>query len=57
MNRQFWTAESVIKVHHSRVMVSGMNANQTTLLEDFSCLCANCHRAEHSEMRRVREEF
>lgn len=40
-----------IEVHHASRALSEMNAGDSTRLEDLQCLCANCHRVEHSVMR------
>ena len=42
--------ESCIEVHHT-IPVSDMPSGYQTRLEDLMCLCANCHRVVHSEMR------
>ena len=39
-----------IEVHHS-VPVSEMSPDYRTTLEDLRCLCANCHRVAHYELR------
>jgi len=44
-------AESCIEVHHARQLVSEMSAVHKTKLEDLQCLCANCHRLVHRQMR------
>jgi hypothetical protein len=44
-------AEACIEVHHARVQVSHMQEGHRTPLEDVQCLCANCHRLTHREMR------
>jgi 5-methylcytosine-specific restriction protein A len=44
-------AESCIEVHHSKVAVANMLPGHRTRLEDLECLCANCHRLTHREMR------
>jgi hypothetical protein len=44
-------AESCIEVHHAKVVVSKMKAGHITRLEDLQCLCANCHRVAHRELR------
>jgi hypothetical protein len=43
--------DACIEVHHARVMVSEMDADHVTTLEDLQCLCANCHRILHSRLR------
>lgn len=44
-------AEACIEVHHSRVQVADMTQGHVTRLEDLQCLCANCHRIVHYEIR------
>jgi hypothetical protein len=46
-------AEVCIEVHHARVQVSEMQHGHRTRLEDLQCLCANCHRLAHREMRKA----
>jgi 5-methylcytosine-specific restriction protein A len=45
-------AEVCIDVHH-RLPVSEMLQGHRTRLKDLQCLCANCHRIVHHEMRMV----
>lgn len=45
-------AEACIEVHHARVQIAEMQGGHRTRLEDLECLCANCHRLEHSKMRK-----
>lgn len=45
------TAEACIEVHHARIHVSQMSNGHKTKLDDLECLCANCHRLVHREMR------
>lgn len=40
-----------IEVHHHAVQVSAMDAGHETALEDLQCLCANCHRVVHRQLR------
>jgi 5-methylcytosine-specific restriction protein A len=42
-----------IEVHHHATRVSNMKAGHRTRLRDLQCLCANCHRIVHSELRRA----
>lgn len=42
--------EVLIEVHHAATMVSEMNENHRTKLDDLQCLCANCHRLTHAEL-------
>jgi hypothetical protein len=48
-------AVACIEVHHAKVQVSKMRDRHTTRLEDLQCLCANCHRLVHREMRGSRK--
>ena len=43
--------DACIEVHHHAVHVAEMSAGHRTRLEDLSCLCANCHRVTHRELR------
>jgi hypothetical protein len=47
------TAEACIEVHHRTISVAKMGEGHTTRLEDVACLCANCHRVTHRELRLV----
>ncbi len=40
-----------IEVHHAAVHVSEMDDGHRTKLDDLQCLCANCHRVVHREMK------
>jgi hypothetical protein len=42
---------SCIEVHHRTFLVAEMKANHKSRLEDLACLCANCHRVTHKELR------
>jgi predicted HNH restriction endonuclease len=44
-------AESCIEVHHASTAVAEMGPNHRTKLSELQCLCANCHRLRHREMR------
>jgi hypothetical protein len=44
--------EACIEVHHTAVLVSEMKPDHKTKLSDLTCLCANCHRVVHRELRR-----
>jgi 5-methylcytosine-specific restriction protein A len=46
-------AAACIEVHHSAVMVAEMQPGHQTQLDDLQCLCANCHRLVHREMKAV----
>lgn len=43
--------DSVIEVHHAVTQVAEMDPGHITRLEDLTCLCANCHRIVHREMK------
>lgn len=45
--------EACIEVHHREVRVSAMTADHRTSLSDLQCLCANCHRVVHRELRNL----
>jgi 5-methylcytosine-specific restriction protein A len=38
-------------VHHQAVSIAEMSDVQITRLDDLICLCANCHRVTHHELR------
>lgn len=40
-----------IEVHHNAVEVADMDADHRTKLHDLQCLCANCHRVIHRELK------
>jgi len=40
-----------IEVHHHKVAVADMAAGHRTELDDLQCLCANCHRVVHRELK------
>lgn len=42
--------EACIEVHHT-VLVSDMKPDHKTKLSDLTCLCANCHRVIHRQLR------
>lgn len=42
-------AEAVFEIHH-KLLVSEMDADHRTSLNDLACLCASCHRAEHRRL-------
>ncbi len=42
-------AEAVFEIHHT-VLVSTMQKDHRTGLDDLRCLCAACHRAEHRRL-------
>lgn len=44
-------ADASIEVHHRAVAISKMAAGHKTRLKDLECLCANCHRVTHRELR------
>jgi len=43
--------EACIEVHHRGTQVAAMEAGHRTQLEDLDCLCANCHRVVHRELK------
>jgi hypothetical protein len=43
--------EACIEVHHKTTHVSAMSDGHGTRLEDLQCLCANCHRVTHRQLR------
>jgi len=43
--------EACIEVHHQHVQVSDMAPGHLTSLNDLQCLCANCHRVVHRELK------
>lgn len=43
--------EACIEVHHSATQVQHMDEGHMTRLEDLQCLCANCHRVVHRELK------
>jgi predicted HNH restriction endonuclease len=43
-------SDTAIEVHHSKP-VGAMKEQQITTLDDLQCLCANCHRIIHAELR------
>jgi len=43
--------EACIEVHHHGTQVAEMEDGHETRLEDLMCLCANCHRVTHRELK------
>jgi len=43
--------EACIEVHHNDVHVSNMEEGHKTRLEALQCLCANCHRFVHKQLK------
>ena len=43
--------EACIEVHHSNTHVADMANDHQTRLDDLQCLCANCHRVTHRELK------
>ena len=43
--------KACIEVHHTAVLVSDMKPDHKTKLSDLTCLCANCHRVVHWQLR------
>lgn len=50
---QVWglAGEACIEVHHDEVHVADMAPGHKTSLDKLRCLCANCHRVLHSQLR------
>lgn len=46
--------EACIEVHHSATEVAHMELGHVTRLMDLECLCANCHRIRHRQMKNGR---
>ncbi len=44
-------ADACIEVHHRQIQVRDMQPGHRTQLVDLQCLCANCHRVVHRELR------
>jgi 5-methylcytosine-specific restriction protein A len=44
-------SDACIEVHHREVQVSEMKPEHKTRLDDLMCICANCHRVTHKELR------
>lgn len=44
---------SCIEVHHRNTQVKDMKDEHSSKLEDLMCVCANCHRIIHSELRNI----
>lgn len=43
--------EACIEVHHHGIHIAEMDDGHHTRLEDLQCLCANCHRVTHRELK------
>ncbi|MDN4056013.1 hypothetical protein QPK32_23380 [Massilia sp. YIM B02763] len=43
--------EACIEVHHSEIHVSEMKHGHKTRLDSLQCLCANCHRVAHRQLK------
>jgi hypothetical protein len=43
--------EACIEVHHEATHVGDMDDGHQTRLDDLQCLCANCHRVRHRELK------
>jgi hypothetical protein len=43
--------EACIEVHHDEVHVSDMASGHKTRLDSLKCLCANCHRYVHRQLK------
>ena len=44
-------AAACIEIHHHKLAISDMPSGYRTTLADLQCLCANCHRVVHYELR------
>jgi len=44
-------SDACIEVHHRSVHLANMGKGHKTKLSDLRCLCANCHRVTHRELR------
>lgn len=42
-----------IEVHHHVTEVANMGEGHETKLDDLQCLCANCHRVVHRELKQI----
>ncbi|WP_446728945.1 HNH endonuclease [Pseudoduganella sp. OTU4001] len=40
-----------MEVHHSETQVSQMERGHKTSLDSLQCLCANCHRLVHRQLK------
>lgn len=47
--------EACIEVHHDEVHVSDMGSGHKTRLDSLKCLCANCHRFVHRQLKRQQD--
>lgn len=45
--------EACIEVHHRDTQVAEMTGDHRTRLEELQCLCANCHRVTHRELKAI----
>ncbi|MCO8309660.1 HNH endonuclease [Pseudomonas mandelii] len=45
--------EACIEVHHHSTQIAEMKEGHMTNLEHLQCLCANCHRVEHRQLRQA----
>ena len=43
--------EACIEVHHRDTLVAEMTDDHRTALNELQCLCANCHRVTHRELK------
>lgn len=43
--------EACIEIHHREMRVADMSEMHRTTLDDLQCLCANCHRVTHRELK------
>lgn len=47
--------EACIEVHHRETELACMEEGHLTKLSDVECLCANCHRVRHREMKNAQK--
>jgi len=45
------SGEACIEVHHRSTLISEMDTEHETRLEDLECLCASCHRVVHYRLK------
>lgn len=45
--------EACIEIHHQETQIADMQTGHRTRLEDLQCLCANCHRVTHRELKTI----
>ena len=47
--------DACIEVHHQVMQMADMPPGYRSRLEELTCLCANCHRVTHRELKREEE--